>query len=359
MQVHLFAFFLFLQSFVSCRLTQQQVQPLAVANSGIQYLDLGLLSVEEARKPTANIVFRSIDGGQTWQDVSAGLPRDLQVLGLFASDGEVFLGAENGLYRSNSYAAPAWRQELLLSGRVTTLSPGRAGLYAGSYGRGLLQNVAGTDIWRDVTGSLEEKTIQTVLETSNGTLFVGTDNGIFKSADGGQTWKQVFSEGLILNIVEANGVLIGGGLHGVLRSTDSGEHWEYVLNENILAKKTSLIKGRFVTILGTREPSKINPEGITSRLRASADGGKTWQRIEQSLLPIQGRYGMDERLSKVRDIYDIVQVGEYLFCSFDTGIYRSSDQGKRWELVLPANGQSGFNLAVSGQVIYAVPGGGC
>ncbi|MBX2927339.1 MAG: hypothetical protein KF852_05840 [Saprospiraceae bacterium] len=359
MQVHLFAFFLFLQSFVSCQPAQQQAQPLAIANSGFQYLDLGLLSVEEARKPTAGIVFRSMDGGQTWQDVSAGLPRNLQVLGLFASDGEVFLGAENGLYRSNSYAAPAWRQEVLLSGRITAVAPGRAGLYAGGYGHGLLQNVAGTDIWRDLTGTLKEKTIQTVLESSDGALFVGTDNGIFKSADGGQTWKQVFSDGLILNIVEANGILIGGGLQGVLRSTDRGEHWEYALNENILAKKTGLIKDSFVTILGTRDPSKINPDGITSRLRASADGGKTWQRMEQSLLPLQGIYDMDERLSKTRDIYDIIQVGEYLFCSFDTGIYRSSDQGKRWELVLPAKGQSGFNFAVSGQVIYAVPGGGC
>lgn len=163
----------------------------------------------------------------------------------------------------------------------------------------------------------------------------------------------------IRNIVASGGVLISGGSRGVLRSTDGGEHWNSVLNENILAKKTGLLQNRFVTILGTEDPSVINLNGITSRLRASVDGGKTWQRMEEALLPFLGRYDMDEDLAQTRDIFDIVQIGTPLFCSFYTGIYRSADQGKTWELVFPANDRGSLKLGVSGQVIYAASGGGC
>lgn len=205
-----------------------------------------------------------------------------------------------------------------------------------------------------LTNTLKDKTVRTVLETADGALFVGCDSGIFKSTNNGQTWKQVFEEGIVLNIVEMGGVLIGGSVNGVLRSTDGGEHWNYALNENILAKKTGLIGNQFVTILGTTDATKLIPEGVTHRLRASDDGGKTWHRLERALFPVQGAYDMDERLSQVKDLYDIIQAGEYLFCSFDAGIFRSSDQGKTWEPVFPTNGQVSFNFAVSGQVIYAV-----
>ena len=353
------AFLLFFQSFVSCRQGQENVQPV---EAGIvsPFMTAGLPDPGEAQAPAANIVFQSTDGGKTWQDVSAGLTEKMEIQGVFTAGGEVFLGSMNGLYRNNSRTpAPVWEQMPFLYGRITDVFPGRDGLYACSYGQGLFQNMPGTDIWRPMSNTLGNITIRTVVETPEGILFIGSDNGIFRSVDSGQTWKQVFDKGMVLNLVASGGVLIGGGAQGVLRSTDGGEHWEYVLNENILAKRTGFIGDRFITILGTEDPSKVSPEGITNRLRTSADGGKTWQRMEQALLPVQAIYHMDERLSQVRDIYDIIQVGEYLLCSFDTGIFRSSDQGKTWEPVFSVNGKGSFNLSVCGQVIYAVQGGGC
>lgn len=382
---HILACLLFFQSFVACQQGPAEVQPLATANIGFASMAANKQCLEKARPSATNIVFRSADGGQTWQDVSAGLPENTQVQEVFASGSDLFLGGEKGVYRSSSpFAAPVWEQEILLTGRITDVSPGRTSLYACSYGSGLFQKILGTPIWEGISNTLKDKTVRTVLESPDGTVLVGTDTGIFKSANGGQTWKQVFANGMVLDLVAANGILIAGGRQGVLRSTDGGEHWDAVLNEHILAKKTSLLQDRFVTILGTKDPSQriqtvlpasdsvfvtilgtenpsqVNPEGITSRLRASTDGGKTWQRMESALGPVQGIYNMDERLTQVKDVYDIVQVGESLFCSFDTGIFRSADQGKTWELVLPSRGKLIFRLAVSGGVIYAVPGaGGC
>lgn len=360
MRIPILAFLLFLQCFTACQQREEKALPMT-ASIGFPTFLGGQQVPETTDSPATSIIFQSTDGGQTWQDISKGLPAKLEVRSIFANDKEIFLGTGTGLYRSGKHAtAPTWRKEQLLKERVTQIFPGRAGLYVCSYEKGFLQEaIPGTGMWKPVYTNLKDKSVRTVLETPDGAVFVGCDNGIFKSTDHGQTWKQVFDQGMVLNLVEADGVLISGGSEGVLRSTDGGEHWESVFDENILAKKTGRLKDDFVTILGTKDPTKINPEGITSRLRVSLDAGKTWQRMEQPLLPIADAYDLEERLSDARDLYDIVQVGDYLFCSFDTGVFRSADKGKSWEPVLPSRKEGVYNFAVSGKVIYAVvaPGG--
>lgn len=360
MKIQILAVLCGIQCLLACQPAPDDIRTSA-AGIGFQPSEAAELVPLKALQPATNVVFQSADGGRTWQDISTGLPGNVQPESVFAAENELFIGTQHGLYRSgNATSNPVWQQTLFLYGRITAVFPGRAGLLACSYERGLFQNISGTDIWMPISATLKDKSVRTVLETKNGTLFVGCDSGVYKSADKGQTWKQVFDKGIILNIVLSGDVLIGGGVQGVIRSADNGEHWDYVLNENILAKKTGLIGDHFVTILGARDATKVSPEGITHRLRSSDDGGQTWHRLDEAPLPVKGVYNLDERLSQVKDAYDIVQAGEFLFCSFDTGIFRSADQGRSWEPVFTSEGRA-FNLAVSGQVVYAVqgPGGGC
>lgn len=66
---------------------------------------------------TANIVFKSTDGGQTWQDISKGLPENLRKDGIradsiFANDKGLFLWVGNELYHSTANAtAPFWTKD--------------------------------------------------------------------------------------------------------------------------------------------------------------------------------------------------------------------------------------------------------
>jgi hypothetical protein len=47
-------------------------------------------------------VYQSDDGGANWQDISAGLPPELLVMRILpGKDGEIFLGAQNGVFRYN------------------------------------------------------------------------------------------------------------------------------------------------------------------------------------------------------------------------------------------------------------------
>ena len=121
---------------------------------------------------------------------------------------------------------------------------------------------------------------------------------------------------------------------------DDGENWNLVISEGGVGIVVEVINGGFAAIT-------FNTESKTRRVRTSYDGGKTWQPIDD---------GLPASLS----IASIVQVGEYFFCGHPTGIFRSSDKGKTWKLLLPSIWNKVFNLSVSGNVIYAIPrAGGC
>ena len=143
-----------------------------------------------------------------------------------------------------------------------------------------------------------------------------------------------------MKLVESNGVLMATSQNGILRSTDDGENWDCVLNEGGVGIAVAPIKGGFAAITA-------NTQLMARTVRASYDGGKTWQPI-------------DAGLPASLHIASIIQVGEYLFCGHPAGIFRSSDKGKTWKLLLPSIENKVFNLCVSGNVIYAIPGnGGC
>ncbi|GHB62229.1 sialidase family protein [Persicitalea jodogahamensis] len=222
----------------------------------------------------ANLIFKSTDGGQTWQDISAGLPANLREEGIqrdgfVEKDRELYIRTGNEIYRSQpNSTAPYWQREFF--------------------------------------------------------------SGIFNSIGSAKTGR----------LAEADGVLLATNQKGIIRSTDAGETWDLVISEGGVGITVERIKGGFAAIT-------YNTESETRRVRTSYDGGKTWQPIDA---------GLPASLS----IASIVQVGEDLFCGHPTGIFRSSDQGKTWQLIFPAIEDKVFNLSVSDNVIYAIPrSGGC
>ena len=143
-----------------------------------------------------------------------------------------------------------------------------------------------------------------------------------------------------MKLIESNGVLMATCHNGILRSTDDGENWDCVIREGGVGIAVESIKGGFAAIT-------YNTVSETRRVRTSYDGGKTWQPI-------------DADLPATLSIASIIQVGENFFCGHTDGIYRSSDKGKTWKLLLPSIENKVFNLSVSGNVIYAIPrNGGC
>jgi hypothetical protein len=350
----------------------------------------------------ANIVFKSTDGGQTWQDISEGLPEpvnDHYGVGrndFFSDDNGLYLTAGNGIYHSKPNSkVPFWIKEIFPD-EYSSITPGKTGIFAYNYGGGILQKTNGMRVWSPVFTNFQEKQVRTVFETAGGTIFIGSDRGLFKSTNRGKTWKHVHVGGLVGKLVESNGVLVATSMRGIIRSTDDGENWALVISEGGVGIDVERIQGGFAAIT-------FNGQSNTRRVRTSYDGGKTWQPIDAGLPGQAFDVLLDKPLSQV-DLPDstwnpintsdstwnpintsdstwnpintgdstwnpintslpeqafitsIAQVGKYFFCGHPTGIFRSSDKGKTWKLVLPSVENKVFILSVSGNVIYAIIG---
>ncbi|MBO9566856.1 MAG: hypothetical protein J7621_29050 [Niastella sp.] len=312
---------------------------------------------------TAKIVFKSIDGGQTWQDISKGLPAILREDGfrgynIFANDKGLFLRVGDSLYHSTPNAtAPVWTKEIF-HGEDSSMAPGKSGtLYWGVN----LKKTNGTSVWSPIFENSERPGIRSVFETAGGTIFIAIDRGIFRSTDDGKTWKHVYAGGLVGNLAESNGVLLATSMRKIIRSTDNGETWALAISEDSVAWDQKPIKGGFVAITADSESG-------TRRLSTSYDGGKTWQSIHSRL---QDKVVIDsiwrtwndrinDRLRAQTFMTSIIQVGENFFCTHRDGIFKSSDKGKTWKLLLPSIDVKGFNLFGSGKVLYAIRSkGGC
>src|SRR5687768_17155037 len=129
---------------------------------------------------TAKIVFKSTDGGQTWQDISKGLPQNLRIDSIrgnsfFANDKGLFLRVGNGLYHSTPNAtAPFWTKEIFPD-EHSSIAPGKSGiLYWGVN----VKKTNGTSVWSPIFDLFQEPRIRTVFETAGGAIFIGTNRGL-------------------------------------------------------------------------------------------------------------------------------------------------------------------------------------
>lgn len=314
-------------------------QPLELPGSS--HLPECQVQQKRAIAKTANIVFKSTDGGQSWQDISEGLPGDKLEGSLFVNDRGFYLRTGNYIYHSKpNNKRPFWEKEIFPDDH-SNIAPGKSGIFAYDYHLGQFrQKINGSSEWSAIYENFKLKGILNVFETAGGTVFIVCDRGrgLFRSTDNGKNWKEV-SRG-VWKLVESNGVLMANSIDGTIRSTDDGETWETVISEGGVGIYIAPIDGGFAAI-------NFNTQSETRRVRTSYDGGKTWQAIDADLPPSM-------------NISSIIQVGDYFFCGHPNGIYKSSDKGKTWKLILPSIEGKVFNLSVSGNVIYAIPSaGGC
>jgi photosystem II stability/assembly factor-like uncharacterized protein len=178
---------------------------------------------------------------------------------------------------------------------------------------------------------------------------LATGDGIFKSTDGGETWKHIGLYDvqqvarLIVHPTNPDIVFVAGLGHpygpneerGVFRSTDGGATWEKVL---YIDHNTGAIQVEFdptnpdilfADMWDHREGPWENARfsGSDSGLYKSTDGGSNWRRLSRGLPGAEqglGRIGVGIAPSDPSRMYATVQANE------NAGTYRSDDAGENW-----------------------------
>src|ERR1043166_5786801 len=183
---------------------------------------------------------------------------------------------------------------------------------------------------------------------NNSQRSVSYGSGIYKSDDGGKTWRNVGLKnsehiGRIAidpkdsNIVyvAAQGPLWGpGGDRGLYKTTDGGKTWNQVLkiSENTGVSDVVLDPRNPDMIVATsyqrrRSFSSFIDGGPESAIHRSTDGGKSWKKVTTGLPSEQlGRIGIAISPVQPDILYANVEAANR-----KGGIFRSTDNGVTWE----------------------------
>lgn len=322
-------------------------------------------------------VFQSNDAGKNWTDISQGLSKDVVVQCFDIIDNDLLIGTEKGIFTKPQKAA--WQKDPLMNESIQTFNKVGNAFYGLSHQNGIFQLSPHLSNWLAAYSSLPSKYIRFLHETQNGALIAGGDLGVYRSLDKGLSWKHSYKDifvhgitevkgSLIVNtadspiissdngatwrkipqyswigdIIEVNGSLIGCNESGIVKSTDNGNTWHVAFDKYGPAYQLQKIGNRLI-LTSNGQPTQQNMVGPLSqkvcKLHYSDDNGNTWQ-------------SMDAQLSIEKPLKNILQYGNYLFCSHSKGLSRSSDWGKTWEMVLPTTDKMVYELVIRDNSLF-------
>ncbi|MDX1471370.1 MAG: glycosyl hydrolase, partial [Flavobacteriaceae bacterium] len=183
---------------------------------------------------------------------------------------------------------------------------------------------------------------------NNNQRSVAYGDGIYRSKDGGKTWKNVGlkdsehigkiivdpTDPMIVYVAAVGPLWDKGGDRGVYKSIDGGETWENVLEIDEHTGVTDLI-------MDPRDPNVLYAAahqrrrhvytyvggGPGSGLYKTVDGGKTWEKAQKGLPTVElGRIGLAISPADPEILYAIVEAADD-----EGGFYKSTNRGASWQ----------------------------
>lgn len=286
---------------------------------------------------TDNGIFLSTDNGVSWTTSVT----NTTVMALTALEGFVLASTLElpGLRVSSDHGV-IWRSTAPnVDGLIRAFAIGNNRVFAGTTSGVFVSQDYG-DTWsRIFTWRYLEGV--TSLAFSGNYLFAATDlRHLYRTGDNGTTWTDVYPElrGRINCLAVDNLTVLAGTTEGeVFRSTDSGESWVTSIVDSVLDFRniTSLAICNAITFAAIEW-------GATY---VSNDLGQSWHLSDDSLLG---------------NVNAITTVGQYIFVGTGSGVLRSNDGARTWELATRglSNARVSSLHVTSSAILAGVLGGG-
>ncbi|NUN09478.1 MAG: T9SS type A sorting domain-containing protein [Ignavibacteriaceae bacterium] len=270
-------------------------------------------------------VWKSTDLGASFQPVAGSLSNAYHV----SSDGiNVYLGTENGLYRSVDDGA-SWVR-LVLEGETvhTAIVAGNGNIMAGTRDHGIFTSTNNGTSWIN-SGVLASMSSRAVLSFDN-TLIAGNDgqNGVMISRNNGNSFTEFncLDYSYVNCLVKRGGDIFAGTTPyvpqkgGIFKSSDTGFSWTRIGLPNISVTA--------IAFSGTHLFAGTIYEGVYR----TSDDGITWAQVQNGLPSTW--------------IRSLAYFNNTIYAGTQVGLYASTNNGSSWVL-------NGFqNVPVTSLAVY-------
>jgi photosystem II stability/assembly factor-like uncharacterized protein len=193
-------------------------------------------------------------------------------------------------------------------------------IWVGTRANGVFRSKDAGATWQLLEEGLDDRgIIRLVMDPQSHTLYAGTDDGIFKSTNGGDKWTHPKSNLKVMTLAldpSNPKVLYVRDQFGVKRSADGGENWTDLKGEFDVG---SSINGLFATTVvpGPPETAFVS---FYREMRRISDGGKTFTLASSGIPPT----------AKIQTV--VADSAKNLYAGTESeGVYKSSDGGASWK----------------------------
>ncbi|MGR3220579.1 MAG: right-handed parallel beta-helix repeat-containing protein, partial [Candidatus Anammoxibacter sp.] len=242
-------------------------------------------------------IFKSMDGGETWKEKSLGLSNaNVMALVIDPENSNTIYAAASGSVFKSTDAGDTWNEILEdLFATTIVINPVNTDIiYVGTLEDGIFKSVNGGETFKKINRGLRFKTIRedslVINPVNPEILYVALEDdesvgrGVFKTTNGGRSWREVnnglgnrFEKEIFGLDIDSNNpdILYAGSMEGVFRTTNSGDRW--TLLENSPREQTKIIT---VDNLNT---DVVYVGSANKGIFTSRDAGQSWTALNTQL----------------------------------------------------------------------------
>ena len=276
-------------------------------------------------------VFRTLDGGRTWETLPAMHGKSIRALAMHKGDSKVVVvGALDGVYRSSDGGdtwdrlSPANSADIKNIESIAVDPKDPNTVYAGTWHLAWKTSDGGAN-WQHINkGMIDDSDVFSVIvdHDNSSVVFASACSGIYRSENGGNLFTKI--QGIpfsarrtrVLKQDPTNeNIVYAGTTEGLWKSTDLGKVWKRVSNPEVVVNDV---------LVDPRDSNRVLLATDRSGVMASSDGASNWTTSNHGYAHRYVSAILADNKNTSTLYVGVVNDREY------GGVFHSNDAGQHW-----------------------------